>query len=203
MKKILIIVFLLAPCCCLMALDIGFGVDALFSTESESYDDDTATVTDLSLYPHVVLRLTPELEINPFVIASIHKESTPTVEDWISQYSFGGGAGLYYHFVQAGIFSLAVGPKLYAIYYPMPSGEGVFEYISYLELRFRVAFPVYLDVRLTKNLCLRSGLEILGFELYTLYRDYGAYFQKNTSIKFIGYYPWQEFRPYVGIYFML
>ena len=203
MKKILILVLFLVPCCVLMGLDVGFGVDALFSTESETWNDDTSTETDLSLYPHAILRLTPELELNPFVIIGIHKETTPTFEDWISQYSFGGGAGLYYHFIQAGSFSLAVGPKARAIYYLEPTGESAPGYSSYLELLFRVSLPVYLDIQLTKNLYLRSGLEILGFELYTFSRDTPTLSRNDTSIIFLDYYPWQEFRPYVGIYFML
>jgi hypothetical protein len=89
-------------------------------------------------------------------------------QGWVAdalRFDFGLGAGLYYHFIQREIISLCTGPKVSAVLRPKPSGSSYPDYDSYFQLVARVAIPVYLDIRLSKRLFLRTGIELIGINI--------------------------------------
>jgi hypothetical protein len=170
MKKVFVLVLLLVPCLSLLSLDLGVGVDGVLWVASAKEGSFEAYNTWLRLSPALVLMVSPRLEVRPFAIFEMSKISDPAdIEStWDAdrlRIEFGLGAGLYYHFIQREIISLCTGPQVSAVLWPEPSGSSYPDYDSYFQLVTRVAIPVYLDIRLSKRLFLRTGIEFLAINI--------------------------------------
>lgn len=209
MKKVFVLVLLLVPCLSLVSLDLGFGVDAELWVASEKQDSFEANRTWLRLWPALVLMVSPRLEVRPFAIFETSKSSDPDdiVADWDAdalRIDFGLGTGLYYHFIQREIISLCTGPKVSAKLRPKPSGSSNPDYDSYFLLVTQVVLPVYLDIRLSKRLFLRTGIEIASIGLYYRNFELAGVKTKTTSLTMNSFF-WatsDELQWDIGFYLM-
>lgn len=207
MKKFLILFLVLVPCLPLLSLDLGFAADVYFEMDTEKEDSLKATETDVELSPAVVLMLSPQMEVRPFVVIGIHKESNPDlipvgIDEDRNELYFGLGGGLYYHFIQGEIVSICAGPRLSAVLFLEPTGTTPFDYDSWFNLSVIVGIPVYLNVRLNDRLFFRAGVEIPGISFYTIRWDDGVTKDSFTNIELLTY-DLGTFGGYIGFYFML
>ncbi len=115
MKKcVLFIIFILLLTTGLLSAEIkatGIGISAYISSVSEN---DSITVEDeLNIYikPNVALMLNENSEINIFVSYYRELYNTDGYTTDIKT-TIGGGAGLYYHFINGKVVSLSTGADL-------------------------------------------------------------------------------------------
>jgi hypothetical protein len=210
MKKYLVIVLLIVPCLALSSLDIGFGANVSGLVDTEKQDTSSASLIQMQLIPSLVLMLTPQVEIHPFIAIGYSKESDPDsfvvdIEDDLSQLWFAGGCGLFYHFINREIVSVSMGPRLALFYYLKPTGTSADVYDSYLNLSVNVGLPIYLDVKLKSWLVLRTGVELYGVRLSIYKEEVGGVTSSSTDFGIEDYFLGDlgYLQAYVGFNFML
>jgi hypothetical protein len=166
MKKVFVFILLLVPCLSLVSLDLGVGVDVEVWVDSEKEESFEATRTWVELMPALILMVSPRMEVRPFAIFTLSKESDPNnIADWDAddtRIHCGLGTGLYYHFIQREIISVCTGPKVSAELVLEPSGSSNPDWDPFFAFEAQAALPVYLDIRLSKRLFFRTGIEIPG-----------------------------------------
>ena len=167
MKKALVLLLVLVPCLPLVAIDFGIGADVYMGISTEKVDTSKATETVIELMPAVVMRMSPQLELRPYVIIGSLSEKDPdgisgAINDDLSSFYLGVGAGAYYAFIQRELVSVLIGPKAVLVLYFEPSGASAPGYQRYFVADIQVSLPIYLDVKLKDKLFLRGGIEILG-----------------------------------------
>ena len=212
MKKVFVFVLILMPCLPLVSLDLGIGVDTDVWVRPKTEGSFEATQIFVELSPALILMVTPQIEVQPFVVVGLYKQSDPDdIATWDadrSQLHFGLGVGLYYHFVQREIVSLCTGPKLNALMYFEPSGSSVPNFDSYINFEIQVELPLYLDIRVTKSFLFRMGLihEGIGFSVEKVELSGVEYIDTTFFIDNFYPIPWEPLEnvsAYFGFYFML
>lgn len=210
MKKCLLIVLLVVPCLAVSSLDIGLGANVWLSLETEKEDSSSASLLDTMLVPSLHLMISPRIEILPFAVIGLSKESDPDGISAVwgadySQFYLGGGAGLFYHYYRGEIVSLSIGPRLALFLYLPPSGTSAPAYDSYLDLVVKVGLPAYLDVRVMSRLFLRTGIEVFGIELDIWKTQLGGLTNSGTTFVLLDYFSGSlgNLQAYVGFYYML
>jgi hypothetical protein len=206
MKRTLILLLVLLPCLPLAAIDMGIGADVNLGVDTYKEDASKASRTQAELMPAVVLRMSPQVEIRPYVVLGFDVQKDPDaitflIADDSSAPYFGAGAGLYYAFIQRSLVSLFIGPKLEILFYAEPSGASAPVYERYFRTNISVTLPIYMDVMLKENLFLRGGLEIPGLVLdLWSYQQAGVKYVENT-VTFADF--WQAAPVlYFGFYYM-
>jgi hypothetical protein len=210
MKKLLILLLVLLPCLHAFTLDLGFAADVYFNMTTARQDANRASAYDLAFTPAVVLMMSPKLELRPFLVLGMHRESDPNgisggaIAPDLGQFHMGLGSGLYYHFIQKEILEMSVGPKLSLLFLFKPTGTSAPAYDSYFGITLDLALPINLDFHLTKNLTLRTGIEIPGLRYQNTTNTLGGVTTGSGTFYFIDFRDYfSGFSPYFGFYYML
>ena len=101
MKKVFVLVLLLVPCLSLMSLDLGVGLDMQIRVDSAAEEgSSTARYFYTLLQPALILMVSPQWEVRPYVVFALRSESDPDdIASWAADYSSGPilglGTGLY------------------------------------------------------------------------------------------------------------
>lgn len=207
MKRLLILFLVLLPCFHVFTLDLGFAADVDLTMTTERQDASRASEYDLVFTPAAVLMMNPKLELRPFLVLGMHKESDPDgisvapIAADLRQFSLGLGSGLYYHFIQKEIMELSVGPKLAMLFDFKPTGTSALAYDSYFGITLDLALPINLDFKLTKKLTLRTGIEIPGLRYENTTSTLGGVTSGNGTFYFVDFQT--GFSPYFGFFYML
>jgi hypothetical protein len=109
----------------LFSLDFGLAADVFFDQGSERVGNDRASEIRFDFRPALMLMASPKIEVPPFAVIGIEKESDSyVIATWydidtdFTTYFLGIGMGLNYHYIQSGIISVIEGPSLLAILHP-------------------------------------------------------------------------------------
>lgn len=206
-RTIVILVFVLAVTC-VQAADFGIGFDVL--TSFSDYDEygSKAKYRYLSFAPTMIVRLSDLLEVSPFLRLVYEIEDDPDnimglYEDAKTLY-FGGGSGLYFHFVRGKVVEVSTGPRLEILFAPKPSGSSYSAYDSYTSIDVDVWLPVQFDIKFSRNLFLRTRIETFGFNLSVQSAKISGDKENYSYIRFASFNTrsFTQITPYFGFYYM-
>ena len=175
--------------------------------DCEREDGSKGSETDLEIVPAAILMLSPQVEVRPFVVFGLHRENDPDnvmgagVAADLTQVYLGLGAGLYYHFIQTQRISLLCGPKVQAILTLDESGASATPFDKYFDVGLNLSLPIYLDVKLTDKLRLRTGVEIPGLSYQYVAITDGVVKTREGTLVLASYWEF-GFSPYFGFYYM-
>ena len=198
MKKVFVFVLLLVPCLSLVSLDLGVGLDMHIRVDPAKEGSSTAVFFYTSLEPALILMVSPQWEVRPYVRFALRKESDPDdIASWNADYFSGPilglGTGLYYHFVQREIINISSGAKIETWMWFKPSGSSVPDYDSYFRIRANVLLPVNFDFRLSKRVFFRLALEVSGFHCESVWYEVAGVKYNNTTA-----WIWNEIQGFSG-----
>ena len=183
MKKLMLILVLVLLASAVWAEYGKYGVGATVSIiNSKSVDvvGDETKNNSFQIAPTFSLMLNESLELMPYVFygSTVTKfNGTKTA----STSRFGGGAGLYWHFVRTQHFRLLTGATLEMGYFSVgqltaPAKDNSFLINAYL--------PIIADIVLTDLITFRSTLNVFTFVVEFRTFDTGTGGQKQTFVDF-------------------
>jgi hypothetical protein len=193
MKKVFVLVLLLVPCLSLVSLDLGVGLDMQIRVDSAAEEgSSTARYFYTLLQPALILMVSPQWEVRPFVLFSLQSESDPDdIASWDADYFSGPilglGTGLYYHFVQREIINISSGAKIVTLMQFKPSDPSAPDYDSYFKMVAHVWLPVNFDFRLSKRVFFRLALGVTGFQYISEWYEETGVKYNNTQVSILNY----------------